>query len=95
MIPEGEKQQVLVGGGIHGFTYRLLQPGMEEPLHDHNDKEHVVYIIKGHGKVHLDGRVVEVKAGDAVYIPPKCKHSVVNDSNDWLEHVLVRGLVKH
>ena len=52
--------------GIHGLTYRLLQPTMVEPAHTHAAKEHVYYIIKGRGKVQLDDKYYDVKEGDAV-----------------------------
>ena len=40
-----DKQESLLG--FHGFTYRLMQSGIEEGLHDHANKEHVIYVISG------------------------------------------------
>ena len=55
--------------GIHGITYRLLQPTKAEPPHTHAAKEHVYYIVSGTGAVQLGEERFPVKEGDAVYMP--------------------------
>ncbi len=89
--PSDVQQSLL---GFHGFTYRMMQPSIREGLHDHANKEHVIYVIRGCGKVQLDDEIRDIKPGDSVHIPPLCKHQLINDSDDWLEHVLVSALVR-
>ena len=49
--------------GVHAITFRMLQPSMTEPAHSHDAKEHVYYVIKGHGKVQLGDDFFDVKGG--------------------------------
>ena len=78
--------------GIHGITYRLLQAGKTEPAHSHEAKEHVYYVINGTGKVQLGDDVIEVNEGDAIYMPAKGVHSVINDSDNFLEHLVISAI---
>ena len=34
-------------------------------------------------------RPITVREGDAVYLPPGVRHRAVNDSDDWMEHLIV------
>ena len=58
---------------------------MVEPAHSHEAKEHVYYIIKGRGKVQLGDQVDAVADGDAVYLPAQGTHSIVNDSDEFID----------
>ena len=78
--------------GIHGITYRLLQPTKEEPPHTHAAKEHVYYIVSGTGAVQLGEERFPVKEGDAVYMPAQGVHSIINDSDDFLEHYVISAI---
>lgn len=79
--------------GMAGFTLHRMQAGQSGDYHDHEDREQVYYFTAGAGKMKLDGEIYEVKAGDAVYIPPRVKHQMINDSDDWVEHLLVTAVV--
>ncbi|MBM3934046.1 MAG: cupin domain-containing protein [SAR202 cluster bacterium] len=92
--PAGEKRVVLGAGGLHAFHYLMLAPGMQQPPREREDKEHIIYIVSGHGKVSLDGEVTDVGPGDSIYVPPKCRHFLINDGTDLLVHTLVTGMVK-
>jgi mannose-6-phosphate isomerase-like protein (cupin superfamily) len=75
--------------GMVGFTRHMMQAGKSGDYHDHEDREQVYYFISGHGKMKLDGEIYDVREGDTVHIPAKIKHQLINDSDDWIEHLLV------
>lgn len=49
---------------------------------DTHDVEEIFYIIEGRGKLTFDGKPVEVKAGDVVFMPSGVAHSVINDYDE-------------
>jgi len=55
----------------------------------HKDREQIYYFIRGEGKMKIDDEIYPVKTGDTVYLPPKAYHQLINDSDDWIEHILV------
>ena len=78
--------------GIHGITYRLLQPTKAEPPHTHAAKEHVYYIVDGSGQVQLGNETFDVREGDAAYIPARTVHSIINDSDEFIEHYVISAI---
>lgn len=79
--------------GLRGFTLHLMQGGKCGDYHSHEDAEQLYYFVRGRGKMKVDGQVFEVREGDAVYIPPKAMHQLINDSDDWIEHLLITAPV--
>jgi len=55
--------------------------------------ERIYYIISGRGKMKLDGKIYEVRSSDSVHIPPRVKHQLINDGDEWVEHILVSSPV--
>lgn len=74
----GTEMQVLLGpsDGASNFVMRrfVMEPGGGMPLHT-NVVEHEQYVLRGGATVVIGGRVFEVTAGDAVYIPAGVPHS--------------------
>jgi mannose-6-phosphate isomerase-like protein (cupin superfamily) len=75
--------------GIHNFTRHTLQGRMRSDYHDHDDMEQVYYFIKGAGKMLIDDEEYPVAAGDAVHLPPKVKHQLINEGEDQIEHLII------
>ena len=42
----------------------------------------------------VDGEMYEVREGDAVHIPPRVKHQIFNDGDDWIEHLIISAQVE-
>ncbi len=80
--------------GMVGFTIHRMQGGRSGDYHDHEDREQVYYFTEGRGKMKLDDVIYDVRDGDAVHIPPKVKHQLINDSDDWIEHLLITAPVR-
>jgi mannose-6-phosphate isomerase-like protein (cupin superfamily) len=62
---------------------RLL-PGTSTREHYHPQSEEIYYITHGEGRIRIEGEVHEVKAGDAIAIPPGQKHKLWNLGQDTL-----------
>ena len=60
-------------------------PGQELPVHAHAHEHEVFDVLLGQGTIYLDGQAVEMKSGDAVFVPAGVQHGFKNTSDDrWL-----------
>jgi mannose-6-phosphate isomerase-like protein (cupin superfamily) len=75
------------------FTRHMLQGRKTSDYHEHGDREQVYYFLKGRGKMKIDGEIHDVVAGDAVHLPPKVKHQLINDSEEWIDHLIFTAVV--
>ena len=80
--------------GLSSLSIHMMQSGKESDYHEHEDSEQVYYFTKGRGKMKLDDRIYEVREGDAVHIPPRSKHQLINDSDDWVQHLIIGARVE-
>lgn len=46
--------------------------------HYHARTEEIYFITAGRGRIRIEGEEAEVQAGDAIAIPPGCKHKLWN-----------------
>ena len=90
---EGKSYEEAPLEGITSLTLHRLQGGMEGDYHEHENKEQIYYFLRGRGKMKIDDEICEVREGDAVHLPPKTKHQIINDSDEWIEHLLISGTV--
>lgn len=72
-----------------GFTRHMMQGGQSGDYHAHENVEQIYYIIEGSGKMKIDDEIHPVKAGDSIHLPPKVKHQLINDTEEWIEHLIV------
>jgi mannose-6-phosphate isomerase-like protein (cupin superfamily) len=61
-----------------------LPPGGSTQEHYHPKAEEIYYITQGSGRIRIEGEMREVKAGDAIAIPPGQKHKLWNTGPDLL-----------
>jgi mannose-6-phosphate isomerase-like protein (cupin superfamily) len=61
-----------------------LPVGRSTQEHYHVRTEEIYYITHGAGRIRIDGETREVRAGDAVAIPPGCRHKLWNTGNETL-----------
>jgi len=62
----------------------IMEPGGRMPLHT-NDVEHVQYVLGGRAQVTVGSEVLEVAAGNAVFIPAGVPHSYKSLGNKPFE----------
>ena len=74
---EGVQMRTVIGekDGAPNFDMRVIsfQSGGHSPDHSH-DYEHEIYVTKGRGSVEVDGKLVDLKPGDVVYVPANAAH---------------------
>ena len=80
--------------GLRNLTRHVLQGRMKSDYHEHENVEQIYYFIKGCGKMLIDGQEYPVKSGDAVHLPTKTKHQLINDGEDEIEHLIISAIVE-
>jgi quercetin dioxygenase-like cupin family protein len=65
-----------------------ISPGGNTPLHRHA-WEHEVFVVRGKGKIVLDGREEPLEEGDAVFVEPEELHQFVNGSGAMMRMICV------
>jgi mannose-6-phosphate isomerase-like protein (cupin superfamily) len=63
---------------------RLLVGGSTQE-HYHTKAEEIYYITAGAGRIRIEGETCDVKAGDAIAIPPGQKHKLWNIGEETLK----------
>jgi mannose-6-phosphate isomerase-like protein (cupin superfamily) len=54
-----------------GFSHHRLEPDKRQPFaHVHQEAEEVYVVIRGTGRVKLDGEIVEIEELDAIRVSP-------------------------
>ena len=61
-----------------------LPAGASTQEHYHIKTEEIYYITHGAGRIRIDGETRDVRAGDAIAIPPGRKHKLWNTGNEPL-----------
>ena len=61
-----------------------LPAGGATQEHYHPRAEEIYYITHGMGKIRIEGEMRDVRAGDAIAIPPGKKHKLWNTGKDTL-----------
>jgi len=60
------------------FGLERVEPGAEIPQHSHESSEEVVFIVSGRARAYVGSEEKEVKAGEAVFLPIRTPHRIVN-----------------
>lgn len=93
-FPAGRRTRVMVGlnGAIKGDLisqgFVVIYPNGGIPEHAHENIE-TYTIIKGKGKMTVDGETQDVKEGDYIFIPSCSKHALVNTGDEDLHMMFV------
>jgi mannose-6-phosphate isomerase-like protein (cupin superfamily) len=70
-------------GSFLGCDFIWLHPESGFPMHTHPG-DHILYVIRGAGFVHIDGRDILVGQGDVVHIPAEYPHRVFTSGSALL-----------
>ena len=57
--------------------------------HMHKKMEEIYYVVKGKGKMVIDGELAEIKEGDLISIPKNKFHHVETEPNESIEVIVV------
>jgi putative monooxygenase len=72
-----------VGGNSSALGYSVFRPGTSTADLSHQVEE-LAYIVSGSGVIRLEDEDVPVAAGQALYVPARVWHTVVNPGHDDL-----------
>ena len=76
--PNGEAQITLLAEGEKAFMGKLrVKPGAELPEHQ-DDSEEYLYVLKGKGKLTIDGTEYQAKPQSGIFIPAGSKVTFEN-----------------
>jgi quercetin dioxygenase-like cupin family protein len=72
----------------HTLRVFRVEPGGYTPQHQH-DWEHVNYVIKGKGKLLLNGETRALQEKDFAFVPPNTPHQFKNESDELFEFICI------
>ena len=83
-VPIGDKE------GWQGYTMRTftIGPGGHTPKHVH-DWEHVNYVIRGRGRLMIDGEIQDIGTRDFAFVPPDVEHQFTNPHGEPFEFICI------
>jgi Cupin domain len=59
------------------ISYQALAPNFRQPFgHKHGEQEELYVVLSGSGRIKIDDEVVELKALDAVRVPPEAERAL-------------------
>jgi mannose-6-phosphate isomerase-like protein (cupin superfamily) len=69
----------------------VLPVGSKVGRHHHVETEEIYYILQGNGRMTVGDEVIEVEAGDAIFIPRMQTHTLENTGQTPMTLLLVCG----
>ncbi len=66
------------------FCVEIFEPGGKTPLHHHQIGVEMFFILKGEGTAVCDGKLVSIKSGDSILVPPTGQHEIRNTGSGRL-----------
>ena len=84
------KARRALGGRAFGFNYFAFPPNAEGREHDHaeDEQEELYFVVKGSGRMRVDGEEVELVPGRLVRVDPGSKRLAIS-GDDGLEYLVV------
>ena len=71
----------------YGGKTLIIKENCHTSHHYHKDKKETIYCFKGEVDIILNDRVVTLKEGDDVTLPPKTVHKIISKKNSILFEV--------
>jgi len=76
--------------GWKGYAMRIFELGPNGYTAKHSHPwPHINYIIKGSGKLHIDGVDYDIEEGSFAYIPSNKLHQFINTGDKVLEFICI------
>jgi mannose-6-phosphate isomerase-like protein (cupin superfamily) len=94
--PLGEILYELVGipaqsgsAQTHSLAQVTCPPGKRSAEHHHLTAEETYYLLSGEARMVVDGVSFDLHAGQALLIKPGERHQLFNESEQWLEFLVI------
>ncbi len=88
-------RRVLYTGKNLQLVLMMILPGDEIGEEIHSDRDQFFRIESGEGEVLIDGKRSKLKSDDAIVVPAKTKHNLINTSNKPLRLYTIYGPPEH
>lgn len=88
-------RKVLFTGQRSQLVVMSIPPGGEIGEETHKLVEQTLFFLSGTGKVYLDDKESDIKAGDVVVVTPGTKHNFINTGTDDLKVYTVYAPPNH
>ena len=72
-----------------GLGLLMYKQGQKTELHSNPPITEILYVLRGKGRVIIDGESFEVEPNTAIYLPSGSKHSIENVGDDELHYLFV------
>jgi len=69
------------------FKHMVLKQGCEIGSHIHHGDCETVYVLKGHGKVRLNGELVDIGPGMVHFVDDGDEHYMINEDPEPMEFI--------
>jgi len=66
-----------------------MPPGTAEARHWHRRAQQFFYVLAGQATMEIDGKMVEIGAGEGVHIPAGAAHQMKNDSEEDVRFLVI------
>jgi mannose-6-phosphate isomerase-like protein (cupin superfamily) len=73
----------------YSLAFALLSPGKASLPHMLRGSSEVYYFLQGEGRMHIEDEIVDIKAGQAVYIPPGSRQFIQNSGIEDLKFLCI------
>ena len=88
----GQVSHLLLAAGQFGsenlaVTWVEGEPGSEQAIHSHENREQVYVVVQGQGAMRVGDEVEKVGPGTAILVPPGTSHSIRNVGEETLIYV--------
>ncbi len=68
-----------------------IDPGVEIPIHVHDQQVDSIYVLEGKGQAYLNGNWEEIEKGDYILVPVGEEHGVKNTGKEPLKLFIVHS----
>ena len=79
---------------INGLNANIVNPSTALEPHQHENVEHVYFVLSGMGIATVGDEEQEVSEGDAIYMPSRLPHAVRNTGTYPLRFLTISAEVK-
>ena len=73
----------------YSLAYAVLKPGTASQPHVLKGSSEVYYILQGEGRIHIEDESADVRAGQAVYVPPGSTQHIQNSGGEDLKFLCI------
>ncbi len=94
-IENSNFRRVLYTGENLQLVLMSIEPGDEIGSEVHEGHDQFFRIEKGEGEVIIDDRRLVVKANDAIIVPAKARHNIINTGREALRLYTIYGPPEH